>query len=76
MTLPENIAVRVDHDLCVGNAMCRSLAPTAFVANRDGQSVVSDSLSEPVENLLEAAALCPVGAISLVDKTTGQELDA
>jgi ferredoxin len=56
--------------------MCRSLAPATFVADENGQSVVEDSQSEAIEDVFEAAVLCPVGAISLEDTTTGQPLEA
>jgi ferredoxin len=54
--------VRIDQDLCVGNAMCRATAPKTFVADANGQSIVADA-DESIEVLLEAAADCPVGAI-------------
>lgn len=76
MSIRGNIAIRVNHDLCVGNAMCRSLAPAAFLADENGQSVVADTHSESIDDLFEAAALCPVSAISLEDTTTGRELEA
>jgi ferredoxin len=69
------VAARVDHNLCVGNAMCRAVAPKAFVEGEDGQSIPADPNAETLESVLEAAAICPVGAITLTDADTGEEVD-
>jgi ferredoxin len=65
--------VRIDHDLCVGNAMCRVTAPKAFAAGPNGLSVVADAAAESIELLREAAADCPVGAITLEEIPEAQE---
>jgi len=57
--------VRVDRDLCVGNAMCRAMAPRAFVADSSGLSVVADPDAEGPAALWEAADNCPVEAIEI-----------
>jgi hypothetical protein len=36
--------------------MCRAIAANVFVADENGQSVVADMESEPLEKILEAAA--------------------
>jgi ferredoxin len=69
------VIVQVDHDVCVGNGMCRAAAPTAFVAAPNGQTVVADPDGEPLERLLDAAATCPVGAIAVLDAETGEPVD-
>lgn len=73
MTRP--IDVYVDHDLCVGNGMCRALAEGVFVEDANGQSVVADAGSEPLDAVLDAATLCPVSAISVTNAETGERLD-
>lgn len=73
--MTQRIAVSVDHDLCVGNGMCRAIAPKGFVEEEDGQSSAGDPNAESVETILEAAASCPVGAITITDADTGEELD-
>jgi ferredoxin len=55
------VVVRVDHDVCVGNAMCRAVAGNVFVSDPNG--------------ILEAAADCPVGAISVEDAETHEQLE-
>jgi ferredoxin len=68
------VIVRVDHDVCVGNAMCRAVAGNVFVSDPNGQSVVADPTAEPLERILEAAADCPVGAIIVEDAETREQL--
>jgi ferredoxin len=67
--------VTVDRDICVGNAMCRAIAPGAFVETQDGQSEVGDPTAATPEAILEAAASCPVGAIFLEDAATGEPVE-
>lgn len=73
--MTRQIAVSVDQALCVGNGMCRAIAPEAFVEEEDGQSTPGDPNAEPLDSVLEAAASCPVGAITVTDADTGEELD-
>jgi ferredoxin len=66
--------VTVDPDICVGNAMCRAIAPDVFVETADGQSEVADQTGATEAAILEAAAYCPVGAILVVDIDTNETL--
>jgi ferredoxin len=66
---------RVDHDVCVGNAMCRAIAGKVFVSDPKGQSVVADPTAERLARILEAAADCPVAAISVEDAETHEQLE-
>jgi len=56
---PTRVSARVDHDVCVGNAMCRAVAPVVFVEGSGGQSVAVNAAAESPETILEAAANCP-----------------
>lgn len=67
--------ITVDHDVCVGNAMCRAIAPGAFVETTDGQSEVGDPAAASAAAILEAAVTCPVGAIFLEDAETGEPIE-
>lgn len=73
--MARRIAVHVDHDLCVSNGMCMAVAPKAFVADENGQSIAADPNAEALDKVLEAAASCPVGAIVVTDADSGEELD-
>lgn len=72
--MARKLRVSVDHDICVGNAMCETYAPKVFVLNDDRQSSVADSNADTEENILEAAENCPVSAIKVVDDDTGETL--
>jgi ferredoxin len=67
--------VRVDHDVCVGNAMCRALLPDVFVEDEHGQSVAV-GVPATLDEALEAAADCPVGAIVVADADTGAPIES
>ena len=73
--MSRRVAAHVDQDVCVGNAMCRALAAQVFVADANGQSVVADPVAAPLEMILQAAADCPVAAISVEDAQTHERLE-
>jgi ferredoxin len=68
------LQVTVDHNVCVGNAMCPHIAPKVFALNDDRQSQVINPEGDSREVILEAAEACPVSAISVVDADTGEQL--
>jgi len=68
------LKVWVDHQACVGNAMCESIAPKVFRLNEDRQSEVADPAGDTEAKILEAAENCPVSAIFVEDAETGERL--
>ena len=72
--MARKLRISVDHNLCVGNAMCETYAPKVFVLNDDRQSEAVDPEADNEENILEAAENCPVSAITVVDAETGEKL--
>jgi ferredoxin len=52
--------VRVDRTVCVGNAMCTTIAPGVFALNDDRQSEAVNPTGDTGEKILEAAENCPV----------------
>ena len=72
--MARKLLVSVDHNLCVGNSMCETLAPKVFVLNDDRQSEAVNPDGDTEENILEAAENCPVTAITVVDAETGEQL--
>ena len=72
--MARKLRVSVDHDICVGNAMCETYAPKVFVLNDDRQSEAKYPDADTEENILEAAENCPVSAIKVVDADTGETL--
>ena len=72
--MPRTLRVRVDHAVCVGNAMCTAIAPGVFTLNDDRQSHVVNPAGETEERILEAAENCPVSAILVENADTGERL--
>jgi len=72
--LARKLRVWVDHQTCVGNAMCETIATKTFRLNDDRQSEVVDPRGDSLEKILEAAENCPVSAIFVEDAETGERL--
>lgn len=72
--MARKLKVWVDHTACVGNAMCKSIAPKVFRLNDDRQSEAVDPTADTEANILEAAENCPVSAIFVEDAETGERL--
>ena len=72
--MARKLTVSVDHNMCVGNAMCETIATKVFVLNDDRQSVAGDPTLDTEEDILEAAENCPESAIKVVDADTGETL--
>ena len=72
--MARKLRIRVDHDVCVGNAMCETIAPKVFRLNENRQSEAVDPAGDTVEKILEAAENCPVSAIFVEDAETGEQL--
>src|SRR5262249_31074064 len=74
MEVARNLKVWVDHNACVGNAMCEAIAAKTFRLNGDRQSEVVDPTANTEAEILEAAENCPVSAIFVEDAETGERL--
>jgi ferredoxin len=72
--MTRKLRVWVDHQACVGNAMCETIATKTFRLNDDRQSEAVDPGGDSVEKILEAAENCPVSAIFVEDAETGERL--
>jgi ferredoxin len=72
--MARKLRVRVDHLLCVGNAMCETFAPNVFRLNDDRQSEAVNPAGDSEEKILEAAENCPMSAITVEDAETGEQL--
>ena len=72
--MARKLRIRVDHDVCVGNAMCEAIVPKVFRLNDNRQSEAVDPAGDSVEKILEAAESCPVSAILVEDAETGEQL--
>jgi ferredoxin len=72
--LARKLRVWVDHQACVGNAMCETIAEHTFRLNDNRQSEAVNPEGDSVEKILEAAENCPVSAIFVEDAETGERL--
>lgn len=68
------LRITVDHNVCVGNAMCEVFASNTFALNDERQSIVVNSDGDTEEAVIEAAENCPVTAILVEDADTGDIL--
>ena len=69
---PPRLHIEVDHDRCLGNAMCLDFAPGVFALNARRRAEVVDPEGDTLEDILVAAGNCPTSAISVSDAVTGE----
>jgi len=72
--MAHKLRIWVDHNVCVGNAMCETFAPHVFQLNANRQSEAVNPEGDTEEKILEAAENCPVSAIFVEDAETGERL--
>jgi ferredoxin len=66
--------VRVE-STCIGSGGCVGIAPKRFALGADNYShPVADEI-EPDDDVLDAAASCPMEAIVIVDTETGETVE-
>jgi ferredoxin len=63
--------VRVDTGLCISSGICVAAAPDRFAFDRDQHSRPVSELTDEDEAVRDAAASCPVEAITVTDAETG-----
>jgi ferredoxin len=68
------LRVTIDQQTCVANQACVTSAPGVFRLNDSGTSEVVDISAGTEDQIVEAAWNCPVGAISVVDADTGEDV--
>lgn len=64
--------VTVDTGVCIGSGMCLGIAPGRFQFDESQHSSPVRAVTEPDDQVRDAAAYCPVEAISLTDTGTGK----
>lgn len=64
--------VTVDPGMCISSGMCLGIAPGRFRFDESEHSRPVHDLTEPDDQVRDAAASCPVEAILLTDADTGQ----
>jgi ferredoxin len=68
----EGLVIAIDRELCYGFGDCVSSAPGVFELDDEEKAVVVDANGAAREDLIEAAANCPVNAITIMDMGTGE----
>jgi ferredoxin len=66
--------IQVDRELCFGFGDCVDSAPGVFELDGDDKSIVVDPDGADRDQILGAAADCPVDAIFIVDAESGEQL--
>ena len=64
----------VDKSTYIGSGVCAGTAPGRFVLDEQQRSGPVEAEIAPDETVRDAAACCPVEAISLVDADTGEQV--
>lgn len=64
---PQNrIEITVDRALCIGSGDCVDTAPDVFKLDEEDKAIVIDPDGAPIQDVLDAAANCPVSAVFVV----------
>ena len=64
--------IRIDRSLCSGFGSCVDAAPEAIALGDDGLAVTRDGDCD--DRVLEAARGCPMGAITVFDAETQEQV--
>jgi ferredoxin len=67
--------VTVDKSTCIGSAVCVGTAPGRFALDDSQRSYPVATEIAPDQAVRDAAASCPVEAISLLDADTGEPVN-
>ncbi|MFJ2580783.1 ferredoxin [Kitasatospora aureofaciens] len=62
--------IDVDHRRCIGSGVCASVAPGHFTLDDNQRSHPIAAAATPDERILDAAATCPMEAISITEPST------
>ena len=73
-TTNEGLVIEVDRELCYGFGDCVASAPGVFELDDEEKAVVIDPNGASRDDLVEAAANCPVTAITIREASTGEQV--
>ena len=71
-TTNEGLVIEVDRELCYGFGDCVASQPNVFQLDDDEKAVVVDPNGAAKDDLVDAAANCPVTAITITDAASGE----
>lgn len=66
--------IEYDRNKCIGAASCSALAPLTFFMDDENKAVIREDVGDfdSDEMIMDGAQSCPVFAIKLIDKSTGE----
>ena len=69
-----NYFIEYDKNKCIGAASCAAIAPLTFFMDDENKAMIFDETNEfdDDETILAGAQSCPVFAIKIIDKITGE----
>jgi ferredoxin len=73
-TTSEGLVIEIDRELCYGFGDCVSSAPDVFELDDDEKATVIDPNGADRDDLVDAAANCPVTAITIREASTGEQI--
>ena len=73
-TTSEGLVIEIDRELCYGFGDCVATTPNVFELDEDEKATVADPNGASRDDLLDAAANCPVTAITIRDESSGEQL--
>jgi ferredoxin len=73
-TTSEGLVIEIDRELCYGFGDCVATTPAVFALDDEEKAIVVDANAGSKDDLTEAAANCPVMAITIRDASTGEEV--
>lgn len=67
--------VVVDRNLCIGAGTCVAIAPNTFILDDDSKAIILETADKDgKEVILDSAKGCPVAAILIKNKKTGENI--
>ena len=66
LSTKNRVYIEVDRGLCIGSGDCVDTAPDVFELDSEEKAVVVDPDGASVDDIVQAAANCPVSAITVV----------
>jgi ferredoxin len=70
----DKLKITIDRDECIGDGLCVNEAPATFELDDEDKAVLLDGSTDSRDTIIEAGKCCPVDAITIEDKDTGEKL--
>ncbi|MHB8568015.1 MAG: ferredoxin [Nitrososphaerales archaeon] len=80
-SLARPIRIKIDEGICLANGVCVALAPNVFQFKKQDTPTIFAPMPEIIDpsgadynTILQAAQMCPTGAIIIEDEATGERI--